>query len=90
MQSCAAAIRDHYVLHVHHQYCLHNTEVCVLCVRVCVCVRVRASLDTYTFDIMYIIQPPCTQTHTHLQAACEFECKWPLPGFFGEVAQAAH
>ena len=46
-QSCAAAIRDHYVMHVHHQYCLHNTE-----------------------------------------AACEFECKWPLPGFFGEVAKA--
>lgn len=47
--TCAAAIRDHYVMHVHHQYCLHNTE-----------------------------------------AACEFECKWPLPGFFGEVEKAAH
>ena len=46
--SCASAIREHYVMHVHHQYCLHNTET-----------------------------------------ACEFTCKWPLPGFFGEVAQAA-
>jgi len=47
--SCSSAIRDHYVMHVHHQYCLHNTE-----------------------------------------AACEFECKWPLPGFFGGVDKAAH
>ncbi|EKX44442.1 hypothetical protein GUITHDRAFT_163553 [Guillardia theta CCMP2712] len=45
--SCATAIREHYVLHVHHNYCLHNTE-----------------------------------------PACDFQCKWPLPGFFGEVAQA--
>jgi len=46
--SCIAAVRDHYVLHVQHQYCLHNTE-----------------------------------------AACEFACKWPLPGFFGDVAKQA-
>merc|ERR1712216_369246 len=46
--SCIAAVRDHYVLHVRHQYCLHNTE-----------------------------------------AACEFACKWPLPGFFGDVAKQA-
>ena len=88
MQSCAAAIRDHYVLHVHHQYCLHNTEVCVLCVRV----RVRVSIDTFVHFISCKSTKLDAHKHTnsHLQAACEFECKWPLPGFFGEVAQAAH
>ena len=41
---CLGSIRDHYVTHVHHKYCV-----------------------------------------THTEAACQFECQWPLPGFFGDL-----
>ena len=41
---CLGSIRDHYVAHVHHKYCV-----------------------------------------THTEAACQFECHWPLPGFFGDL-----
>jgi len=41
---CLGSIRDHYVDHVHHKYCV-----------------------------------------THTEPACQFECRWPLPGFFGDL-----
>lgn len=42
--ACVGSIRDHYVQHIHHKYCI-----------------------------------------THTEAACQFECRWPLPGFFGNL-----
>jgi len=41
---CVSSVRDIYVQHVHHKYCV-----------------------------------------THTEAACNFECAWPLPGFFGDL-----